>query len=152
MFIHNHAFLCVDKRAPSEVSVVGSAGLSRLYSQLTSQDANRGRAAERSAVDIDIICRAETTSYKPPCTDFTAHEDGEGAPCPFTAKNPAFWDFLSLRQTFQELVFHTEFWCDKRFNSECTVPTFCCGIYLLVIRHRGHYGWALRSSAKSFVQ
>lgn len=72
MLIHSHAFLYVDKRAPSEVSVVHSAGLSRLYSQLTSRDADRGRAAERLAVDIDMISRAEMTSYKLPCTDVTA--------------------------------------------------------------------------------
>jgi hypothetical protein len=64
MLIHSHAYLYVDKRAPSEVSVVRSAGLSRLYSQLTSRDADRGRAAERLAVDIDMISRAEMTSYK----------------------------------------------------------------------------------------
>ena len=80
------------------------------------------------------------TSYKLPCTDFTAHKDGEGALCPFTGEDSAFWDFLSLRQTFQELVSHLESWCDRRFNSRCTVPTFCCGIRLLVIRQRGHYG------------
>jgi hypothetical protein len=153
MLIHSHAFLSVDKRAPSEVSVVHSAGLSRLYSQLTSRDADRGRAAERLAVDIDMISRAEMTSYKLPCTDSTAYKDGEGAPCPLTGEDPAFWDFLSLRRTFQKLVFHMEFWCDRRFKSRCTVPTFCYGICLLVIRHRGqHYGWALKSSAKFFAQ
>lgn len=90
MLIHSHAYLYVDKRAPSEVSVVHSAGLFRLYSQLTSWDADRNRAAERSAADIEMISQAEMTSYKLPCTDFTAHEDGEGAPCPFTGEDSAF--------------------------------------------------------------
>jgi hypothetical protein len=40
----------------------------------------------------------------------------------------------------------------KAVNSRRTVPTFCRGNCLLIIRQRGHYGWALRSSAKFFAQ